>query len=93
MGSTADDSSSAVSPAAQGQGNAAGVVTRDGVAFTVTERNEVAAAVGGSAARAGQRQPLRRGHRDAAPLHGRGEGGTSSCCSSSLLTRTSAASS
>ncbi|CAL5013849.1 unnamed protein product [Urochloa decumbens] len=57
MGSTAYDSSSSAlsdSPAAHGQGNAAAaaaLVSCAGVAFTVTEGNEVAEVVGGGAAR------------------------------------------
>ncbi|CAN6174430.1 unnamed protein product [Urochloa humidicola] len=54
MGSADDGHSSALSPATHGQGNAAaaaaGVVTREGVTFTVTEGNEVAEVVGGGGA-------------------------------------------
>ncbi|CAN6228150.1 unnamed protein product [Urochloa humidicola] len=55
MGFTADDdssSSSVLSPAARGQGNAAAAIVRcAGVAFTVAEGNEVAEVVRGGAAR------------------------------------------
>ncbi|CAL5013843.1 unnamed protein product [Urochloa decumbens] len=55
MDSTADNSSGALSPAAHGlQGNAAAAASvrcEEGVAFTVTEGNEVAEVVGGGAAR------------------------------------------
>jgi hypothetical protein len=52
---------------------AAARVRCDGVTFTVTEGNEVAEVVRG-AARAGQRELLRRGHRHAAPLRRRAGG-------------------
>ncbi|PAN36501.1 hypothetical protein PAHAL_6G288400 [Panicum hallii] len=56
MGSTTDDSSSALSPAARQRkpagAGAAPVISCDGVTFTVTEGNEVAEVARGGAARA-----------------------------------------
>ncbi|PUZ52493.1 hypothetical protein GQ55_6G274500 [Panicum hallii var. hallii] len=55
MGSTTDDSSSALSPAARQRkpagAGAAPVISCDGVTFTVTEGNEVAEVARGGAAR------------------------------------------